>query len=79
MIELCLRQASVKALQNMLQELETVQMFASKLQWPEPDFHRHLEMRISRLAADAIESFAKRYVIWLDIVMRKKCCEWYSM
>jgi hypothetical protein len=60
-------QVSVNALQNMLQELENLQLFTSKLQWPDQDFCKHLELRVGRLAADAMESFAKRYDVWLDI------------
>ena len=58
----------MKALENMFQKLDCVQTLISNLEWPEPDFRKHLEIRISRLAADTIESFGKRYLCFLFVI-----------
>ena len=50
----------MRAFENLLQRLETMTTFLAQLQWSEPDFRDHLEMRAKRMTQDCMESFAQR-------------------
>ncbi|XP_053498043.1 calcium-dependent secretion activator 2 isoform X7 [Ictalurus furcatus] len=57
--------------EDLFWKLDALQMFVMDLQWPEPEFARHLEQRLKLMASDMMEACVKRTKAAFDNKMQK--------
>ncbi|KAF4081395.1 hypothetical protein AMELA_G00160880 [Ameiurus melas] len=57
--------------EDLFWKLDALQMFVMDLQWPEPEFARHLEQRLKLMASDMMEACIKRTKAAFDNKMQK--------